>query len=66
MEYMHNLECDWCEGTIKKGKRFWKIEFEGNDGEDPQTGNYHETCARINSIGRRGNFERILYKEVNG
>lgn len=65
MEYVHNLECDWCEGTIKKGKRFWYIEFTEDDGEKA-AGNYHEMCALTNSIGRRGDFEKILYKDVNG
>lgn len=65
MEYMHSLKCDWCEGKVKKGKRFFHIEFTDDHGVIT-IGNYHELCALTNNIGRRGYFERVLYKETNG
>ena len=65
MEYIHNLECDWCEGKVKKGKRVYRIEFTDDYGKI-SIGSYHESCALTNNIGRRGYFERILHKETNG
>lgn len=65
MKYVKNLECDWCEEKVLKKGKFVKIEFRDNEGEDPNTGIFHASCAARNKIGRR-DHEKIIDKGVNG